>query len=69
MVRPFRAPFYPWFPAFALLGALVCLGTMIYYNFLIFIIFIDFLALGYCYFLMTGSHRVAAAELLGKGLQ
>lgn len=29
--RPYRAPFYPWFPGFALLSALVCLASMIYY--------------------------------------
>jgi ethanolamine permease len=57
MVRPFKAPFYPLFPAFALLGAAVCMITMIYYNALIFGIFLGFLALGYGYFLMTGHHR------------
>lgn len=59
MVRPFRAPLYPWFPGFALFGALICLATMIYYNFLIFIIFIGFLALGYGYFMLTGHLRDA----------
>jgi len=57
MVRPFRAPFYPFFPAFALLGACVCMATMIYYNPLIFGIFAAFLALGYGYFLLTSHHR------------
>jgi ethanolamine permease len=61
MARPFRAPLYPWFPGFALFGALVCMGTMIYYNFLIFIIFIGFLALGYGYFMLTGHLRDALA--------
>jgi ethanolamine permease len=60
MARPFRAPFYPLFPAFALLGAGVCMATMIYYNPLIFGIFVAFLALGYGYFLLTGSHRTRA---------
>jgi ethanolamine permease len=57
MARPFRAPLYPFFPAFALLGALVCMGTMIYYNPLIFGLFVLFLALGYGYFLLTSHHR------------
>lgn len=30
--RPFRAPFYPWFPAIALLLSVVCLVSIIYYN-------------------------------------
>ncbi len=70
MVRPFRAPFYPLFPAFALLGAGVCMATMIYYNPLIFGIFVAFLALGYGYFRLTGHHRdnavFAAAQRAGS---
>ena len=65
MVRPFRAPLYPYFPAFALGSALVCLGTMIYYNALIFAVFAAFMALGYGYFLLTGKARadnLAAVE-------
>lgn len=60
MVRPFRAPLYPVLPLFALVGASVCLITMIYYNRLIFVIFLGFLALGYGYFLLTGAQRNAA---------
>jgi ethanolamine permease len=60
MVRPFRAPLYPYFPAFALFGALVCMATMIYYNPLIFGLFVGFLVLGYGYFRMTGQQRAAA---------
>jgi len=63
MVRPFRAPFYPYFPAFALVGAGVCMATMIYYNALIFGIFLGFLALGYGYFLMTSHHRSNAIAM------
>jgi ethanolamine permease len=63
MVRPFRAPFYPIFPAFALLGAGVCMATMIYYNALIFGIFLGFLAIGYGYFLLTSHHRTHALAM------
>jgi ethanolamine permease len=59
LVRPFRAPLYPFFPAFALCSALVCMGTMIYYNALIFAVFAAFLALGYGYFRLTGRARAA----------
>jgi ethanolamine permease len=60
MVRPFRAPFYPFFPAFALFCALVCMATMVFYNPLIFGLFLGFLALGYAYFKMTGQQRADA---------
>jgi ethanolamine permease len=63
MVRPFRAPLYPYFPAFALVGAAVCMATMIYYNALIFGIFLGFLALGYGYFLLTSHHRTNAIAM------
>ncbi len=65
LARPFRAPLFPYFPAIALAGAVVCMVTMIYYNALIFGIFVGFLAVGYAYFLATGHqrapHAVAAA--------
>ena len=59
MARPFRAPLYPYFPAFALASALVCMGTMVYYNALIFGVFAAFMALGYGYFLLTHKARAA----------
>lgn len=59
MERPFRAPLYPVLPAIALVGASVCLVTMIYFNPLVFGIFVGFLALGLAYFLMTKSQRTA----------
>jgi ethanolamine permease len=62
MVRPFRAPFYPVFPAFALVGAIVCMVTMIYYNPLIFGIFCAFLLLGYGYFLATAGKRAGKPD-------
>ena len=65
MARPFRAPFYPAFPAFALVSAIVCMATMIYYNPLIFGVFAGFLACGYGFFLATKGRRLehAAASL------
>ena len=62
MVRPFRAPFYPAFPAIALTGAVVCLVTMIYYNPLIFGLFVAFLAVGYGFFLATAASRASHAH-------
>ncbi len=59
--RPFAAPAYPFFPAFALAAAVVCLGTMVYFNALVFAVFVGLMALGYGYFLLTGSRRGAVA--------
>ncbi|MDI9709001.1 ethanolamine permease, partial [Acinetobacter baumannii] len=58
--RPFRAPLYPIFPAFAILAALVCLGTMVYFNGLVALVFVGFLAVGYAYFLATRAQRASA---------
>ena len=63
MARPFRVPFYPLFPAFALFGAVICMVTMAYYNALIFGIFVAFLALGYGYFVLTGEQRQQAMDM------
>jgi len=59
--RTFMAPVYPWFPAIALIGALICLGTMAYYNTLVAEVFVGLMAVGYAYFLTTGKRR---AEML-----
>ena len=46
MERPFAAPFYPYFPLFALAAALVCLGTMIYFNAEVAAMFLGLMVLG-----------------------
>lgn len=61
MVRPFSAPLYPFFPLFALIGALVCLGTMVYYNFVMALVFAGLLLAGYAVFLTTAGRRAALA--------
>ncbi|MDO9405398.1 MAG: ethanolamine permease [Polaromonas sp.] len=60
MARPFIAPFYPVFPAFALAAACVCMVTMIYFNPIVFALFLGFMVLGYGYFMLTGQHRADA---------
>jgi ethanolamine permease len=57
LARPFRAPLFPWFPAFALAAAVVCLLTMTYYNPLIALLFVVLGVLGYGYFLTTRKRR------------
>ena len=58
--RSYHAPFYPVFPAFALLAAIVCLIAMVYYNPLVALIFVGFVAVGYVYFLLTAHQRAIA---------
>ena len=65
LARPFAAPAYPWFPAFALGAAVICLGTMIWFNRLVAAVFVASMAVGYAYFLTTRSRRneaLAAAD-------
>jgi ethanolamine permease len=61
--RPFRAPVYPFFPAFALVAAVVCLGTMIYFNALVAALYVALMAIAYGYFLTTGQRRQVALAL------
>ncbi len=56
--RPFRSPFYPVFPATALLLCLICLFAIIYYNPMLTCIFISGLALAVLLFMLTGKHKM-----------
>jgi len=57
LARPFSAPAYPVFPAFALVAAVICLATMVYFNALVAALFAGLTALGYAYFLTTRRRR------------
>jgi ethanolamine permease len=63
LVRPFRAPLYPLFPAIALGAAVVCLLTMVYYNALIAALFVALGVLGYAYFAATAKRRADVAPV------
>lgn len=58
--RPFRAPMYPVFPAFALAAAVVCLATMFYYNRLVGALFVALGVLGYAWFVFTTRRRAVS---------
>ena len=62
LVRPFRAPFYPYFPAAALLLAIICLAAMIYYNLLLSGIFFSGLVMASVFLFATGKHRIKIAD-------
>lgn len=58
--RPFRAPMFPAFPAFALAAALVCLATMFYYNRLVGALFVVLGLLGYAWFTFATRRRTVS---------
>jgi ethanolamine permease len=59
--RTYRAPFYPVFPATALVLGVVCLGAMVWFNGMLTLLFLVVMAAAYGYFLLTGAQRGAAA--------
>lgn len=59
--RPFKAPVYPVFPAIALIGGIVCLAAVVYYNSALSALFVGLMGLGYVYFRATQQQRAAAA--------
>jgi ethanolamine permease len=61
LLRTYRAPFYPVFPAIALGLGVVCLGAMVWFNFMLTVLFLVLMAAAYGYFLATSSQRKAAA--------
>ena len=62
LARPFRAPFYPLFPAIALLLSVVCLAAIIYYNLLLSCIFFSGLILAILLLFITGRHRMKITD-------
>jgi ethanolamine permease len=63
LVRTYRAPFYPYSPLISLVGVLISLVSMIYYNLEVAAIFAVILLLGYFYFQLTHSNRAKSAEV------
>ncbi len=69
LARSFRAPGYPIVPGIALVLAVVCLVAMAWFNALIGLIFLAFMAVGFVYFLLTGAARASApADTMLTGL-
>jgi ethanolamine permease len=60
--RPFKAVAYPFFPAIALVLALVCLVTMIYFNFALALMFAGLMAAAFGYYCLTSQHRAVAKD-------
>ena len=55
--RTFRAPGYPIVPGIALFLAVVCLVAMVWFNMLIALVFLGFMAAGFVYFQLTHQQR------------
>ena len=56
--RPFASPFYPYFPAIALILSAICLLAIIYYNWLLSLIFFGGLVAAILLFMLLGKHKV-----------
>ena len=61
LARPFKAPLYPYFPGAALVMAGICLLSMIYYNRVMFVVFVALLGLAWIFYRSTGWLRQQAA--------
>ncbi|KGD75148.1 ethanolamin permease [Tatumella morbirosei] len=57
MPRSFKAPGYPWVPGIALILAIVCLVSMVWFNPVIALLFVAIMLAGYCYFRLTSAQR------------
>ncbi|WP_020647810.1 ethanolamine permease [Solimonas variicoloris] len=60
--RPFRAPFYPLFPAIALVLAVVFLATMIYFNQIVFLLFLGLFAISLVFYFLSKNARAEALQ-------
>jgi ethanolamine permease len=60
--RPFVSPFYPVFPAIALLISTITLLAMAYYNFKLSIYFFVGLAIAALIFILMGKHKVTITD-------
>jgi ethanolamine permease len=62
LARPFTSPFYPGFPAIALLISAVTLIAMIYYNPMLSLIFFAGLAIAAVVFTLMGKHKIKVLD-------
>jgi ethanolamine permease len=56
--RPFKAPFYPYFPAIALILSTICLVSIVYYNRVLSAFFVVFLMILLAVFMALGKHKM-----------
>ena len=68
LLRPFKAPVYPLFPGIALVLAVICLLTMIYYNQIVFGLFVALFVVSLVFYFATKKRRLTQTDLLLKPL-
>ncbi|MDB5114844.1 MAG: ethanolamine permease [Mucilaginibacter sp.] len=56
--RPFISPFYPAFPATALVISLICLFAIVYFSVIVSMVFFAILAIAILIFMLMGKHKV-----------
>ncbi|MDB5972962.1 MAG: eutP [Hydrocarboniphaga sp.] len=66
LLRPFKAPFYPFFPAVALVLAVLSMLTMIYYNQIVFGMFVVLFVISLGFYFVTKKKRLTQTDLLLK---
>ncbi len=62
MVRPFKAPFYPWFPIIAFVLSAVCMAAIIYYNVFLSLLFFGLLTVGIIIFKAVGIDYINVSK-------
>ncbi len=62
LARPYKVPLYPVSPLIALIGAAVCMVTMVIYNWKIFLIFMAIMVLGYAYVWLNRQAVMASSN-------
>jgi len=60
--RPFSSPFYPVFPAVALIISAVAMLAIVYYHFMVSLIFFAGLIFSIAVFMLMGKHKVKLVE-------
>jgi len=60
--RPYKTPFYPYFPLLAALLALVCLGAIVYYNPAVSAVFFILLGMAVLWFITLGVRLINRPE-------
>lgn len=60
--RPFASPFYPYFPAVALVLSALCLAAFVYYYFMLSLIFAGGMIAVIVIFVMMGKHKVKISD-------
>jgi ethanolamine permease len=65
MVRPFKAPLYPYFPAIALLLSVVCLAAIVYYNFALSLVFFGIVLLAVVFYMLFMKDKNRHDETIG----